>query len=279
MTTEWHQDGVLAIDHAGPAAFACRFRGLIAYLLFAVSLPVFADDEDCASARRTCEQNSLQREERYNYQLAVCQESGWHFYEHSRTSTLYKLAVPSNEVELFWAVPASKHHEFIYASTFYSHRQRLSISRSPIYEVPGMFRVLAPLKKVKEVFSDEPKSTRESFLHYHDRKDRLTKDDPVFKSLAKWHDTEFWGLLKSYDLVHTALAWRKERREGPLVAAERLIRLAKDRPKTSWIDFCGRVEEGKTLHVSLAYSGYRDRVWPFNFKVSWDVQVTDENEQ
>ena len=281
MTTEWRRDCPLAAGYAGPAASARRFLGLVACLIFAMSLPVFAD----------CD-TELHRAEKYDYQLAVCQKSEWRIYKHSLTSTPYHhLAVSPDKVEFFWAVPASEQHEFIYASTLYKHpdEQRLSIFRSSTYKTPRLFRVLAPFNDVYKVFPDDPKSIRQSFVDYHGDRKSLSEDDPAFDLLSKWHDTEIWGRLRSYDLVSTSLALRKERPEDPpLVAAERLIRLAENRPKTSWIKFDSHVEAGQPLRITLAYSGYKDktsgepkeqRIWPFNFKVSWNVQIADENKQ
>ena len=272
MTTEWHQNCVLAIDHAGPAAFARWFHGLIACLLFAMSLPVFAD---CARVSRTCERDMLRREEKYNYQLAVCQKNGWHICEHSLTSTPYHLAAPSDNVEFFWAVPDSEQHEFIYVSTSYIDGQILSISRNSIYKTPRLFRVLTPFKEIDEDLGKH-ESIRQRFRDFHSNGvDR--ENDPVFNSLAKWHDTQIWGRLKSYDLVSASLVRRED---PPRVAAERLIGLAKDRPKTSWARFTSRVQDGQELRIVLAYSGHKERrTWPFNFKVSWNVQVAEENEQ
>lgn len=271
MTTECHQDRALATGYAGPAAFAHRFRGLTACLLFAMSLPVFAD---CTRVSQTCEQD-LQREEKYNYQLAVCQKGGWHICEHNHTSSPYPLTVLSDEVDFFWAVPASEQHEFIYASTLYTDKQPLSIARSAIYKTPALFRILPPFRKIDEVFRDR-KSIREHFLEYYsDLKD--PEDHPVFKLLAAWHDTEIWGPLKSYDLVRASLA---EREDPMLVAAERLMRLTEGRPKMSWAKFESRVEEGGYLHITLAYSGSKTRrIWQFKFNVYSNVQVADENEQ
>lgn len=271
MTTEWHQAGAPAV-HAGPGVFARRFRGLIACLLFAMSLPVFAN---CARVSQTCEQDELQREDKYEFQLAVCQEGGWHICEHNRTSTPYYLTVPSDdEVDFFWAVPASGQHELIYVSTSYRDQQPLSIARSATYETPALFSILAPFREIRKVFRDR-EEIRRLFLEYHDDlEDDHPEDHPVFSLLAAWHDTEIWGPLKSYALVCTSLAVRRDPSD---VGAERLIRLAEGRPKMSWAGFDSLFKEGRDLRITLAYSGYskEPRIWRFMFK----VQVADENER
>ena len=276
MTTECHQDRALATGYAGPAVFAHRFHGLIACLLFAMSLPVFAD---CASLSQTCEQD-LQREEKYNYQLAVCQKDGWHICEPNRTPSPHHLTVLSDAVNFFWAVPASEQREFIYASTLHTDKQHLSVWRPPVYEIPKLFQILSPFREIREdvlsqTYGDQ-ESIRRSFLKYH--VDPKHSEGHERNVLNAWHDTNIFGELRSYDLVRASLLRRLE--NPPLVAAERLLPLTERRPKTSWARIRSEFEEGEELHVTLAYSGSEmPRIWRFKFKVSRDAQVADENEQ
>lgn len=278
-TTARHRDRAFGTGYTGPAVFTRTSCGVLACLLFfAISLPVFAD---CIRVGEECKVGLLQRAKEYNYQLAVCQGDEWHICKHSHTRT-YRLTVRSDQVDFFWAVPASERHEFIYASTLHTDGQHLSVWRRATYENSKLFHVFPPFrdiyKKFPKRYPDDQKSPRQRFREYHaDSKSKDLPKGPVSELLSQWHDTEIWGRQESYGLVQAALVHRESQ---PLIAAERLMRLAEKRPKTSWAKFTSEVADGEELRIILAYSGSKRRTWPFNFKVSFDtVQVVDENEQ
>ena len=264
-----HRGHAFGIGGAWSALFAGSARVLTACLVLAMSLPVSAD---CTSVREKCD-TDLDRVNDYNYQLAVCQSGRWYFCMHNGPRSPHHLTARSDEVEFFWAVPASEQHEFIYASTSYVNGQSLSVARSATYKSHKLFHVFAPFRNVDEYITGDPGLVRQHFREYHADRERSSVSlqrrrlgRPVVELLSEWHDTELWGRLKSYSLVRTALA---QSENPPLLAAERLIRLTEKRPKASWARFTSRVKYGERLRIVLAYSGSDPkRTWSFNFEVS-----------
>ena len=259
------------ITNGCKVVFGRCFRGLATCLIFAASPPAFAD---CTSMNEQCDADLLTRVDDYDYQLAVCQGNKWHVCKYNSAESHHDLIARSNKIYFYWAVPASDHHEIVYASTSYTHEQPLSIARNATYKGSRLFRVLAPFREVDKPLLGDQESVRQRFRGYHERRGDDSTRDEIFNSLSEWHQTEFVGQLKSYNLVGSSLTQTES--SQPLLAAERLIRLEKERGKTSWVEFNSFVEHGRVLRIILAYSGSTPpRTWPFNFKVVPDTSSLD----
>ncbi len=233
------------------------FLGLVSCLLCGAS----STSEKCDEVRKMCGAYPP-RIASYDHQLAVCQGGEWRVFRSNSATSPHTLRAPLSEVAFSWAVPPSNDYEIVYASTSYKQDQTLTVSRSGR---DAILPVLPPHREVRERLRGTQAQARERFQEFHGMDERPSGRDPTSKNLALWHDTEFFGRLKSYDLVGFALDQEKSNR--PVFGGERLMRVAKNRPKTSWIPFCSWVRPGSPLRIMLAYSDAMSETWPFHFDV------------
>ena len=93
----------------------------------------------------------------------------------------------------------------------------------------------------------------QDFVNYHYDKDAYNGKNR--KKYSLWHDNYFWDInLKkgTYDFVHKILLRSEKKTPG----TERLIRMAKNRPKLSWVRFTSIMpKKGDTLKVTVSFSG------------------------
>ena len=239
--------------------------GLASCLVFGASSPILAACE----VKEACDV-ALERTDDYNYQLAVCQGRKWLVCGTNTAASPYILrAHPfqmEDGVDFYWAVPASDDYQIVHASTSHKLEQTLSVYRSGR---KGVVPIFPPNEEVDEQLAvNQP---RRRFREYHKGPQPPVARDPISEVLSLWHQTEYVGLLKSYGLVGSSLNLNES--DQPALAAERLLRLAKNRPKTSWVKFDSLVEPGSPLRIILAYSGrtgyrgYKSRTWQFHFDV------------
>ena len=211
------------------------------------------------SACETMDEEELPRDERYNYQLAIKQgTSNW-------------LVCPSNEkinpgreinfnnpdnskqVVFKWAVPASENNEFIYVSTAIGESHPLSLFRN---SAAGVLARFIPFHEdeLKE-FGMVGSELKQQFIDIHHGKMSGAKEK-FKKQVKEWHDTGLWrSKVETENLVRGALFLKAQESHYEL-GAERLIRIKRKRPLTSWIEFRSiKPPANEVLTVTLFYSG------------------------
>ncbi len=240
---------------------------LFLYMPVVVLAPQLAVSNSlCESKNISCD--NLQRERKYEYQMAVCLPSDRVLIckqNSAKAPHLITVKDSPSSMNFRWAVPASDSSQLVYVSTSYTEDQQLSVFRNGYFKnaeyVPHAFRTIHEFL----TSGSTSKNPQESFRDYH--LGSGTIDNGVKQILASWHEKFLWQ-EDTYIYVKKALLVKPR----PVLAAERLIRVRSDRPLTSWIGFTSNIEGGSMLRMTLSYSGEAiDVVVPRSFHYQMNV--------
>ncbi|RXK88525.1 hypothetical protein EST62_02475 [Chlorobaculum sp. 24CR] len=199
----------------------------------------------------------------YEYKIAMNDGKKWRYFLPGETyhvdfgngragAVIFYVGVPKYDQDYKYQV--------LFVKTSYMKEQPIALVKN------GPIPCFIPFFPAKEdTWEDDLSSNAfQDFVNYHDDKNAYNGKNR--KKYSSWHDNYFWNLnLKkgTYDFVHKIQLRSEKKNPG----TERLIRMAKNRPKISWARITSIIPKRRdTLRVMVSFSGEKtDEVAPHEY--------------